>query len=151
EDCAPWSVEIVVAGDAPAQLADQRGTHALVARSPDRGRAARKRWYACVSIHALDEEPAGASAIDPRDLEITATTASGPGGQHVNNTATAVRVLHRPSGITVRVSEERSQRANVRQAVTRIGALLARAAGDRASAAAAARRLAHYRLERGSP
>ena len=39
---------------------------------------------------------------------VNAQGASGPGGQHVNKTSTAVRVLHRPSGITVRIADERS-------------------------------------------
>lgn len=152
DEAAPWSVEITTRGDAPAKLAGELGTHALVARSPDRGRAARKRWYAGVSLHARVETPdAARPGVDPRDLTITATTASGPGGQHVNKTATAVRVHHRPSGITVRVSDERSQRANLRRAVERIAALLGRAAEERRAEGEADRRLAHYRLERGAP
>jgi peptide chain release factor 2/peptide chain release factor len=152
DDDAPWSVEIVATGDAPVRLAGELGTHALVARSPDRGRAARKRWYAGVSLHAMVETPDAARvAVDPRDLTITATTAPGPGGQHVNKTATAVRVHHRPSGITVRVADERSQRANLRRAAERIATLLGRAAEERRVQGEAARRLAHHRLERGAP
>jgi protein subunit release factor B len=152
DEAAPWSVAIVVAGDAPLVLGDERGTHALVARSPERGRAARKRWFAGVSIHPL-EEPAGAArpAVDPRDLTVTATTARGPGGQHVNSTATAVRVHHRPSGITVRVSDERSQRENLRRALDRLGTILAGAEEERRAEGRASRRLAHHRVERGAP
>ena len=151
DEDAPWSVEMVVDGDAPARIADELGTHALVARSPDRGRAARKRWYAGVSIHPLAEGGAAKEAVDPRDLEITATTSPGPGGQNVNKTATAVRVRHRPSGITVRVCDERSQRANLRRAAERIAALLAGAQEERRATAGAARRMAHHRVERGAP
>jgi peptide chain release factor 2/peptide chain release factor len=146
DEDAPRSVELLVAGDAPSLLAGELGTHALLARSPRRGRAARKRWYAGVSLHPFAEAAEAHIAVDPRDLDITATTAPGPGGQHVNKTATAVRVRHRPSGITVRVADERSQRANLRRAVERIHALLGRAAEDKAS-----RRLAHHRVERGAP
>ena len=153
DEAAPWSVEIVASGDARARLAGELGTHALVARSPDRGRAARKRWYAGVSLHALVEAAGGEAhpAVDPRDLTVTATTASGPGGQNVNKTATAVRVHHRPSGITVRVCDERSQRANLRRAVERIAERLALAAEERRAEGEAARRLAHHRIERGAP
>lgn len=152
EEDAPWSVDLTVRGDAPALLAGELGTHALVARSPDRGRAARKRWYAGVSLHPLEEGPAAARLrVETSDLEISATTAPGPGGQHVNNTATAVRVRHRPSGITVRVFDERSQRANLERAVERIGERLARAEATRRAEGEAARRLAHHRLERGAP
>jgi putative peptide chain release factor H len=150
DEVAPWSVEIAVIGAAPVVLADELGTHALVARSPDRGRRARKRWYAGVSIHP-ELDVAAPAAVDPRDLDVTATTASGPGGQHVNKTATAVRVHHRPSGITVRVSDERSQRANLRRAVERIAALLGRAAAEHRAHGEAARRLSHHRLDRGAP
>ncbi len=151
DEDAPWSVEIVAEGDAPALLATEIGTHALVARSPDRGRASRKRWFAGVSVHPLVEAAEAKVEVDPRDLAISATTAQGPGGQHVNKTATAVRVRHRPSGITVRVSDERSQRANLRRAVERLAAALGRAAEDRRAAAEGARRMAHHRLERGAP
>ena len=152
DEAEPWSVEIVALGDAPGRLAGELGTHVLVARSPDRGRAARKRWYAGVSVHPF-ATPAGKALpeLDPRDLSITATTASGPGGQHVNKTATAVRVRHLPSGITVRVSDERSQRANLRRALERIAERLARAADERRAGTEAARRLSHHRLERGAP
>ena len=152
DEAAPWSVAVVVVGDAPRLLADECGTHALVARSPDRGRASRKRWFAGVSIHPLEEPAAGARPVlDPADLTITATTARGPGGQHVNKTATAVRVHHRPSDITVRVSDERSQRENLRRALDRIGAILADAQEERRAEGRAARRMAHHRVERGAP
>ncbi len=109
------------------------GTHALVARSADRGKEARKRWFAGVSIHPLAEEPSDAEgAVDPRDLEITATTSRGPGGQHVNRTATAVRVHHRPSGITSACSDERSAAGQpAARAVARIAERLAEAAARR--------------------
>jgi peptide chain release factor 2/peptide chain release factor len=151
EEGAPFSVEMVVTGDAPAVLADELGTHALVARSPDRGRAARKRWYAGVSVHAMTEPGAARVVVAPRDLVVTATPSPGPGGQNVNKTATAVRVRHRPSGITVRVCDERSRRANLARAVDRIAALLAQAEEARRATAGAALRLAHHRLSRGAP
>jgi peptide chain release factor 2/peptide chain release factor len=151
DEDAPWSVELVVEGDAPARLSAEVGTHALVARSPERGRAARKRWFAGVTIHPLDEAPVTQAPPDPRDLEVTATTSPGPGGQHVNKTATAVRVRHLPSGITVRVAEERSQRRNLERAVARIAERLAHAAAAQRADGEAARRLQHHRVVRGAP
>lgn len=50
--------------------------------------------------------------LDPNDLEITSTFASGPGGQHMQKNATAIRVVHKPTGMTVNVQSERSQTQN---------------------------------------
>jgi peptide chain release factor 2/peptide chain release factor len=69
----------------------------------------------------------------------------------VNKTSTAVRVLHRPSGITVRIADERSQQANLRRAVERIAARLAQAKERARAEAMAERRSAHDRAPRGAP
>jgi protein subunit release factor B len=50
--------------------------------------------------------------IHEEDLEETFIRSSGPGGQHVNKTSTCVRLLHRPSGLTVKVQRSRSQGLN---------------------------------------
>jgi peptide chain release factor 1 len=55
--------------------------------------------------------------LDERDLDITSTFASGPGGQHMQKNATAVRVVHKPSGIQIRVQSERSLTQNKRVAL----------------------------------
>jgi peptide chain release factor len=50
--------------------------------------------------------------IHEEDLEETFIRSSGPGGQHVNKTSTCVRLLHRPSGLSVKVQRSRSQGLN---------------------------------------
>lgn len=147
---APFSVAIHVTG-APGVLADLAGTHALVARSRARGRRARKRWFAGVSVHPAPRDPVAAAAIDPAEVEITAARAGGPGGQHVNRTASAVRALHRPTGIAVRVTDERSQHRNRERALARLAAILAARAHAQHQSRRALRRDAHYAFERGNP
>lgn len=149
---APGSVAIHVLGRASEALADLAGTHALVARSPGRGRRARKRWFAGVSVHPAPRvDDAGGAALDLADIDITAARAGGPGGQHVNRTASAVRAVHRPTGIAVRVAEERSQHANRKRALARLAAILAARALAHEDRRRAVRRGAHYAFTRGNP
>lgn len=56
--------------------------------------------------------------LDPNDLEITSTFSSGPGGQHMQKNATAIRIVHKPTGMSVNVQSERSQVQNKRVALS---------------------------------
>jgi peptide chain release factor 1 len=76
--------------------------------------------------------------IKPEELEITVCRASGPGGQGVNTTDSAVQILHKPTGLIVRISDERSQQKNKAKAmrVLRSRLLDARIAEENAKYAA---------------
>lgn len=145
----PSSVSIEVVGPAREVLAASVGTHVLLARSPRRGRRSRKRWFAGVSIHPLTRTGTRV-LIRPDDVEVTAARAGGPGGQHVNTTDSAVRIRHRPTGVTVRVSSERSQHRNRRIALARLEAVLAERGQANRARGVDQRRRAHYLFERGS-
>ena len=92
-------------------LRNETGVHRLVRISPFNAKKQRHTSFVLVDV-TPKLPPISTVSIPESDLEVSFTNSGGPGGQNVNKRETAVRVKHIPSGITVRVEQERSQAQN---------------------------------------
>lgn len=119
-------------------LKGESGIHRLVRISPFNAEGKRQTSFAAVDV-APEVSDQTDIEIRDADLEEQVFRASGPGGQHVNKTSSAVRLIHHPSGIVVACQSERSQHKNRATALKMLRARLARVEEEKREAEQAAK------------
>ncbi|WP_444997396.1 peptide chain release factor H [Aliikangiella sp. IMCC44359] len=139
------SVLLKLEGDKALTLSKNwMGTIQWICQSPFRPKHKRKNWFVVGTIWQQDK------FLVNSEIQFETCRSSGPGGQHVNKTNSAVRAKHLSSGISVKVQSERSQHANKKLAKILIEYKLSELMKKNQQSINSARHKSHYDIERGN-
>lgn len=128
-------------------IEDWEGTVQWISKSPYRIYHKRKNWFVGVQTFTLSESQEATEA----EIRYETLRSSGPGGQYVNKTESAVRAVHIPTGMIVVASDQRSQWQNKKLATERLLLKLASWSIEQAMIQAQANWSNHNCLQRGNP
>lgn len=142
------SVLLSVSGkDVKVKMQEWEGTIQWIGQSPFRKFHKRKNWFVGVSFFEESQE----LKLNMNELEYQTFRSSGPGGQHRNKVETAVRVIHKPSGLQVTATDCKSQVQNKKNALQKMELAFQNHALNAWQQQMEDQWSAHLQLERGNP